>query len=193
MLFDLDGVIRHFDPADAARLEVAHGLSPGALARRAFDPTLLLPAIRGRTSRSEWIRGLGEALGSPEAAAAYLGLRGRLDRDVLALVDVLEAQGVRVGLLTNATDSLPEELAALGLAGRFDVVFNSSELGVVKPEPELYAAVVAALGVPAGHVGFTDDSASNVEAAKEAGLRATRFDGAAALAATLGRWRAGLP
>lgn len=188
MLFDLDGVLRHFDPADAARIEAAHGLPPGTLARRAFDPALLLPAIRGETPRREWIRRLGADLGSPAAASAFLGLRGRVDPEVLALVDGLREQDLRVGLLTNATDSLADELAALGVDDRFDVIFNSSELGHVKPEPGLYARVLDALGVLPEHVGFTDDGAANVEAATSAGWRAVQFTGADALASTLARW-----
>ena len=41
VLLDLDGVIRHFDESIALRVEAAHGLERGTLARVAFEDDLL--------------------------------------------------------------------------------------------------------------------------------------------------------
>jgi len=188
VLFDLDGVLRRFDPAHGAAIEYRYGLAPGALARAVFDASLIRAAVTGQLSRAGWIAAAGRAAGSVEAAHAFLGYRGRVDEEAAALAAALRAEGLVVGLLTNATNTLDEELTAVGLGGSFDAVFNSSALGVAKPDPRIYARALAALGVPAGAVAFTDDRPENVEAARRAGWRAAVFEGAGAWRRALRGW-----
>lgn len=54
----------------------------------------------------------------------------------------------------------------------FDHTFLSYEMGIEKPAPELFDAVVKQLGVPADEVLFLDDSEVNCEAARRCGLQA---------------------
>jgi len=54
----------------------------------------------------------------------------------------------------------------------FRKVFVSSELGRRKPEPEAYAAVAQAMGMPLPRILFFDDLEDNVEAAKKVGMQA---------------------
>ena len=61
--------------------------------------------------------------------------------------------------------------------------FLSFELGMVKPDREIFDAVAARLPVPRDRVLFLDDNAINVEAAAEAGFGArhvSRVEGARA-------------
>ena len=53
-VFDLDGVIRHWDPQIIAEAERAHGLPAGALPGTAFEPELLLAAVTGQISDAAW-------------------------------------------------------------------------------------------------------------------------------------------
>lgn len=48
VIFDLDGVVRHWPGEDIAAIEQRHRLPPGTLFAEAFDPSLLLDAITGR-------------------------------------------------------------------------------------------------------------------------------------------------
>ena len=57
----------------------------------------------------------------------------------------------------------------------------SCAVGARKPEKAIYAAAVAAAGVPAGRCLFIDDLEENVRGARAAGLRAVRFKSAAQL------------
>lgn len=188
VLFDLDGVLRTFDPAAERAVEERYGLPPGLLRWHAFDPVVVDDAVRGVVTRAEWIARAGAALGHPEAMAAFLGLRGAVDPAVRAVVDEVRSTGVRIGLLTNATDTLPEELAHLGLTGVFDVVLASCALGAIKPEPAIYERATARLGVDPAEVAFVDDQATYVAAAEAAGWRAHRYTAVAGLRA----WLAGL-
>ena len=49
-------------------------------------------------------------------------------------------------LLSNATDRLEEDLERLGVLHEVDEVYNSSRLGLAKPDPRIFAAVTATKG-----------------------------------------------
>lgn len=68
-----------------------------------------------------------------------------------------------------------EELAGGPLAGRFDHVLASHHLGVRKPDPAFYRALLEQLDRPAGAVAFVDDRQENVAAADQVGMPAHRF------------------
>lgn len=59
----------------------------------------------------------------------------------------------------------------------FHHVFASFRMGLVKPDQDAFAHVVAALKRPAGSLVFFDDSRANVEAARSCGLQAFRVKG----------------
>ncbi len=54
----------------------------------------------------------------------------------------------------------------------FDKIFLSYELGVEKPSPAIYEAVVKGIGCPPEEILFFDDSEVNCEAARQCGLQA---------------------
>jgi putative hydrolase of the HAD superfamily len=100
-----------------------------------------------------------------------------VDPDAVELVGAVRAGGCRVGLLSNATTRLEDDLEHLGLSATFDDVFNTARLGVCKPDPEVYRRVVGALGLPAHEIVFTDDTPSWAEAASRVGLVGIAFTG----------------
>jgi putative hydrolase of the HAD superfamily len=177
----MDGVLRRWDPEVPASVEARHGLAAGTLWRTASAPSRAVPAITGQVSHADWMGGVAEALGEPDAVAEWELYRGEADPDVLAFVREVRAAGLRVGLATNATDRLNADLALLGLVDELDVVVNSSEVGFAKPAASYYAAACAALGVPARQCLFVDDSERYVNGARAAGLPAYRWTGPADL------------
>ena len=60
-------------------------------------------------------------------------------------------------------------------AHEFDVVVDSCEEGVRKPDPEIYLRTCARLGVAPEQALFVDDLPHNVEGARAVGLHAIRF------------------
>ncbi|MDR2997344.1 MAG: HAD family phosphatase [Microbacterium sp.] len=181
VLFDLDGVIRHFDPEVTAEIERRHGIEDGRIMQVAFAGTAAERLTTGRLSRSEWIAGIGASLGAPEAAADWGAQRARLDEGVLALAAELRDLGYRTAILTNGTDDVRAEIEVLGLSGTFDPIFNSAEIGHAKPDARVFAHVVRELGCAPEEIFFIDDSAINVAGAIESGLRAHHFTDAAGL------------
>ena len=68
----------------------------------------------------------------------------------IELLETLRADGLRIGLVSNAFDPgefMREDLAVHGIAGLIDAAVFSSELGVRKPDPRIYRVVLDDLGV----------------------------------------------
>ena len=119
----------------------------------------LQPVLTGQVSHAEWMTSVADALtesvGRPGAGPRRGGRSGsatgaRSTRRCSASSARCGPPGVRVGLATNATDLLDADLAALGLTGEFDVVVNSSVIGVHKPAQEYFQRRLRGAGDPAG-------------------------------------------
>lgn len=177
VLFDLDGVIRHFDPAHAVDIEERHGLVAGTLESIAFARPLIDDVTTGRISRVDWLRQIGDTVGSAAAVAEWGRQPTLVDEAVLELSDELRGLGLRTAVLTNGTDTIRAEIAAMGIGDRFDAFFNSAEIGFVKPDVRAFRHVLDALAVGAEDVFFTDDSASKLAGADCLSMRTHLFAG----------------
>jgi len=193
VLFDLDGVIRHWDPADTDAIEERHGLERGSILATAFGPELGPSVVTGQLDYEAWAALVGERLGCPEAVAEWGQGRGHVDHDAVAVVDDVRGAGLTVALLSNATTRLEDDLDVLGLATHFHHVFNTARLGVCKPDPAVYQRVLGDLGLPGEQVVFTDDTPGWAEAAAQVGMRGVHFSGVGALRDELRRLGVALP
>ncbi len=94
-----------------------------------------------------------------------------VDPWTLDLVARIRASGLGVHLGSNQRPRRAEHMRhELGYDELFDHSFYSCELGVAKPAPAFFRAVVDRLGVTPGQVLFVDDLEVNVAGAHEAGL-----------------------
>jgi haloacid dehalogenase superfamily, subfamily IA, variant 3 with third motif having DD or ED len=84
-----------------------------------------------------------------------------------SLVTRAHAAGVRTGLLSNSWGHDYDRSDWLDM---FDVVVISGEVGMRKPEREIFELTLDRMGLPAGECVFIDDMAHNVAAAAKAGL-----------------------
>ncbi|WP_417554244.1 HAD family hydrolase [Microbacterium sp.] len=185
VVFDLDGVLRHFDSTRAEEIEARHGLESGSIQAMAFLPALLEPVVTGRTRRADWVRTVGERVGDLQAATEWGRIPPTPDAGMLALSDELRVAGIRTAILTNGTDTIPAELHESGIDAHVDAVFNSAEIGIAKPDPRLFRHVLDALALAAEEVFFTDDSASKLTGAEVLGIRTHHFSGVGGLRAAL--------
>lgn len=183
VLFDLDGVVRHFlhDPD----LEARHGLPAGMIARIAFASPLIDAVTTGNLTREEWIVRVGEAAGSAAAAREWGRTPFAADPDVLALVDELRSHGMMCAILTNGTDTIAEELHDSGIAAHFDRVFNSADIGYAKPDVQAFRHVVADLAIAPEEVFFLDDSPGKLSGARTLGMTTHHYTGVSALRTAL--------
>lgn len=127
--------------------------------------------------------GLGGDAPPPRELAPLLvgALRFRLFPDVLPALDALAAAGVRLAVVSNWDCTLGCVLAGLGVADRFGAIAASAVVGASKPDPAIFRAALAAIGVApekALHCGDLADR--DVEGARRAGVRAVLLDRAGA-------------
>lgn len=177
VLLDLDGVIRHFDPAHRPGIEQKYGLPPDTLAPTGFADELIDRVVTGGITRARWIEIIGERVGSVDAATEWLANRGSPDPEMLGECDRLRAAGYTVAILTNGTDIIPDEMIELGIGERVDAVFNTWDIGHAKPDPRAFEHCVRELAVDPVEVFFTDDSERKLAGAIEIGMTARHFVG----------------
>jgi putative hydrolase of the HAD superfamily len=63
-----------------------------------------------------------------------------------------------------------------GYGAWFDRTFYSCDLGLAKPDPAYFRAILGALDLPASDVLFIDDNQANVDGARSVGLQAELYD-----------------
>lgn len=168
VIFDLDGVIRHYDRAHEARIERRHGLAPGTLVSSAFGADAGREFMCGRLDHEEFAVAIGDIVGAA-AAGELVAMRAVVDHEAVRLVRDLQAR-VPVALLTNGSVRTDRELEEAGLHDAFHHVVNSAVTGIPKPEPGAYLHALAALGTDPAATAFVDDHEPNVAGAAAVGL-----------------------
>ncbi|MCB1692868.1 MAG: HAD-IA family hydrolase [Pseudomonadales bacterium] len=91
----------------------------------------------------------------------------------LSFVEGARRAGYSVALATNQQAHRAAFMTeVLGYRERFDRLFFSCELGVAKPDPAFFEAMVREVGAMPAECLFVDDHPGNVEAARSVGLMA---------------------
>jgi epoxide hydrolase-like predicted phosphatase len=102
-----------------------------------------------------------------------MGSYSRAEPRVVECVRALRRAGLKIGLLTNNALEIRERWrAVLPLGELFDIVVDSSEVGMRKPDPAIYQLALELLGGPSPESSiFLDDLPANVEVAERLGMR----------------------
>lgn len=84
----------------------------------------------------------------------------------------------KIGLLTNTMPGFLDLMFKRGLLPKlsFDAIVDSSVVGSVKPEDQIYRAAESAAEVSSGSIFLIDDSRANLTAAQKLGWRVFWFD-----------------
>jgi FMN phosphatase YigB (HAD superfamily) len=99
----------------------------------------------------------------------YAGVLTDADADELYdALDELRGRGIRTALLSNAEGASAETKRAL--KRYFDALVFSGEVGVAKPDEEVYRLTADLLKVPLEACVFVDDAARNVRGAVATGM-----------------------
>lgn len=181
ILSDLDGVIRKYPQSRDQHIESKFGLTHGTIYSAAFKNPLLEEAVCGRVKDEAWRSDIKNriALAYSEAIAhqavqEWTDFPGLLDNEYLVHIE-RHFPGIPVAVLTNGTTRLMSDLSALGIQNRFFKIFNSAEIGVCKPNPEIYHHALSELKCQPSDVLFVDDSLSHVQAAHELGFHTHHY------------------
>jgi epoxide hydrolase-like predicted phosphatase len=108
--------------------------------------------------------------------AGAIGTGDIVREDVVAVAREMKALGLKTAVVTNNIKEYgPKWRALLPLDEIFDVVVDSSEEGVRKPDRRIFELTLQRLGdVPPERAIFLDDAPGNVAAAANLGMHAIR-------------------
>lgn len=100
----------------------------------------------------------------------------RINEPVVTWTRRLQDAGIRTGILSNMPrDILKGIVDRFGWIDSFEAKIFSCDLGVIKPESEIYRVCLDTLGLEGSKVLFLDDGSENVEGAMRAGIRTVLF------------------
>ena len=101
----------------------------------------------------------------------------RLFPETREVLEELKRKRLKIGAISNFDSRLYSVMKDLDILSFFDSVTISSETGYAKPQPEIFAAAIRAIGVPANRIVFTGDSlVDDFQAGHNAGLEAFLLD-----------------
>jgi 2-haloacid dehalogenase len=186
VVFDLGGVLIDWNPRH--------------LYRQLFDDEAAMEEFLATVCTLEWhvAHDLGQstaescaelALEHPEHASMILAwaersedmIGGAIDETVSILAD-LRAAGVRCYVLSNMEpETFPLRLERFDFLHWFDGHVISGLEGIVKPDPKIFHRMLRRFDLQPSRTVFIDDSAVNVEAASEIGIKAILFESPAQL------------
>jgi epoxide hydrolase-like predicted phosphatase len=137
---------------------------------------------RGRISVAHYYNSILSPYGITDATeqhAYMVNLFGVLDRvhpEMAQLVRELKPR-YKLAILSNTAILEMDNWLAVerDLAGIFDVVISSADVGMAKPEPEIYTLTIEKLGVQAHEALFVDDKVRNTNAAEALGIPSIVF------------------
>ncbi len=180
VLFDLGGVLIEFAGVESMR-ELTGIESDDELWRRWLGCPWVRRFERGDCSAEDFAAGMVEEWQLPVGPAVFLDAFGTWARGPLPGADALLAavrSSMPVGCLSNANALHWERnLGRWPILDAFDYRFLSFELGVLKPDREVFDRVADRLPAPRDRVLFLDDNAINVDAASDAGFAALTVRG----------------
>lgn len=176
LIFDFDGLIldteepiyrswREVYEANGVPLPFELWVKTVGSSNQAFNPQHFLEEKLGRPLAQEVIDHRIER-------RVELVLAQPLRPGVAELIEAGRAQGMKIGVASSSsTDWVTGHLQRLGLLDRFDCMRSRDDVAHVKPEPDLYFAMLDCLYVAAAEALAIEDSPNGIFAAKRAGLR----------------------
>ena len=99
-----------------------------------------------------------------------------LFEDVIPTFKELKNRGLKIGIISDTTLSLQKSLEVLGLDKFIDSYTSSKEVGVMKPNPEIYLSALAKLGVNPEECLYVDDYEEEVVGAENLGIKSFRIN-----------------
>ncbi len=174
VIFDLGNVLIHYDhQATCAGLAAVCQMDAQAI--RLLLAEVGHDAGLGKLDLNDLHRFLQERAGAtPDLDSFWVALCAGMSRNEPALAYAVELQqrpDVTVAVISNTNDGhvlwLDEHAPELA---EFDLVMMSNEVGLLKPDAEIFELALKLLDLPASHAIFVDDLSANVEAAQALGM-----------------------
>ena len=196
IIFDMGGVLVHYDPEHFVDLLSVSAEDKALLMREVFRTVAWFRMDRGTMGEAEAAASMKANLpprlhGAADRLMAWWELELRPMEGMEDLVRELKELGCGVYLLSNATLRQPEYFDRLPVSRYMDGRMVSAFYQLLKPQHEIFEAMLQEFGLRAEECFFVDDLNINVEAAMLTGMSGTVFRGAGELRRSLRE--AGIP
>lgn len=182
ILTDLDGVIRKWNNRKLQKIEKEMSISKSNLLSVCFERQLLRRVITGEISDSTWRQIVDERysrihnnIDTREIIESWINSEYTIDYGIFELYREYYPDA-KIVLLTNATSKLNSDLKGAKIYDMFDFIFNSSEMGTIKPDVQYYEKVKMKIGFENDEVVYIDDSVVNINAANSFGLKSLLYE-----------------
>jgi putative hydrolase of the HAD superfamily len=181
VIFDFGGVLVTWRPQEIIDSFYDDATLREAVRVHAFQHDDWLEMDRGTLDEATVVRRFAARMQRPEAElrALFDHVRAALQpiEPTVALLRELSARGYGLYGLSNMSAAIFEYLAGRhDFFGLFDGIVVSAAVKLVKPEPGIYEHLRERFGLDFTESVFIDDLPRNVEAARQLGLPAIRFE-----------------
>ena len=191
IVFDIGKVLIHYDPEIPFRRIIADDRRRAWFLSEVCSPEWNVEQDRGRKWQDAELELIDQF---PDEADTIRAFRQNWSEMVpyayegsVAIFQNLLSQGRDVTMLTNfASDTFREARAIYPFLNASRGVTVSGDIGVIKPDPAIYARHTETFGLDPAATLFIDDSEKNVIAAREFGWNAVLFEDVEGLARDLG-------
>jgi putative hydrolase of the HAD superfamily len=177
LLFDLGGVLVEWaGPRELGRY-LRRASTPDVILQRWIDCPHTKEFERGKLTAAEWaarfIKDWDIDLAQDEFLSEFRGWSRRILPGARELLDQLRPH-YRLAALSNSNEvHWQRNTQELGILDLFEFAISSHQVGLCKPDPQIFEFAVERANVSSrAAIVFFDDLGVNIDAAKTAGLRA---------------------
>ena len=97
-----------------------------------------------------------------------------VDQELVEYIHRLRPE-YKIGVISNAWSQLDKLLMEWRIFNIFDIVIGSGDVGVMKPDPEIFRMALDGLGVQPHQSVFIDDFIENIQGAQAVGIHTIHF------------------
>lgn len=180
IFFDFGGVIlKTFDGVDHDAIESEFGLEAKMLRKCVYRDSRYMDFQIGACTYGEWTDSIREALLRIDERAdaimnAFMDSPRVFNQEMLGLVKRLHGR-YTLGIISNTTPGMEERLRErFDLTDLFDVRVGSGDLGIAKPDAEIFLHATKE-GIALEQSVFTDDRADFAAASRALGMHGFHF------------------
>ncbi|KAA0260057.1 MAG: HAD family phosphatase [Chloroflexi bacterium] len=179
VFFDFGGVIQRTEfQAPRQRLAQRFGMDYDDIDKLVFSSPSAIQATIGAVSESEHWQAIAQRLKVRDEEIQEVEKEffagDIIDHSLLQYLSMLRPRFI-TGLISNAWSGMRAYIERQRIAGSFDHLVISAEVGAAKPEARIYQIALEQAQVRAEEAVFVDDVVDNIEACERVGMKGILF------------------
>lgn len=179
VFFDFGGVIQRTEfQAPRQRLAQRFGMDYDDIDKLVFSSPSAIQATIGAVSETEHWQAIAQRLKVRDEEIQEVEKEffagDIIDHSLLQYLSMLRPRFI-TGLISNAWTGMRAYIERQRIAGSFDHLVISAEVGAAKPEARIYQIALEQAQVRAEEAVFVDDVVENIEACERVGMKGILF------------------